>query len=164
MTERDIRKLETALAVAVPTAYRELLLNPPFTEVSCSYEDLCLDEVDSLIEDNMKFRAAVDGNPNLRPHERFLIIGSDHSEAFYILDLHGEALPVVEAGFGRRQEVFCTHPSFDAFLSHLQRSEQEAAEDDARAAAASPWVKRLIIAAFIAACLAYVAFMASKAL
>ena len=164
MTEHDIRQFEVALQVALPAAYREFLLNPPFAEDSCSYEDLCLYGVHHLIEDNRRFRATAEGNSKLRPHERFLIIGSDHSESYYVLDLHDEALPVLEVGFGSSQEIVGQRPSFEALLSDFQRSEQEAAEDDAREAAAPawPWSKCFVLAGFIVAWLAYIAYKAAK--
>jgi len=166
MTEHEVRKLEAALDLVLPAVYREFLLHPPFAEDSNSYEDLCLYGVDPLIEDNLRFRATTGGNPKLRPSERFLVIGSDHSGLHYVLDLHDAGLPVMEVGFGEAQELFETWPSFAAFLSYSAQADREAAEEDAREAAAPPWpwTKRLVLAAFILAWLAYIAWKAAKAL
>ena len=46
----------------------------------------------------------------------------------------------------------------------MAQSDQEAAEEDARAAAASPWPGRLILAGFIFVCILYVIYKAVPAL
>jgi hypothetical protein len=163
MTEQDITRFETALGITLPSAYRTFLLQPLFTPDLTAYGDLCLGDVNLLIEENRNFRAKADGSTHLVPRKRFLFIGAEDGDPFYALDLHDALLPVAEASRGTH-EVLRSHASFADFLSHLQRAEQEAAADDARAEAASPWPRRLFLAAFVLGCVIYVAYKGSKAL
>jgi hypothetical protein len=164
MTKQDITQFESALGITLPGAYRTFLLLPLFTPDATAYGDLCLGDVGLLIEENRQFRANAEWPANLQPRERYLVIGSEEGNPLYVLDLHDALLPVVEASFGRTKEVVRCHASLAEFLSHLQRAEQEAAADDARAEAASPWPRRLFLAAFVLGGVFYVVCKASKAL
>lgn len=163
MTDDDIRKLETALDVVLPTPYREFLRHPPFPEDGVGYEEFYFDNVGDLIDDNHRFRAAKDRNPALRPPDRFLIIGTNLSFAFFVLDLRDPALPVLDVSFGLR-EVLETYPDFAGWLEQERLGAQEAAEHDAREAARTGWSRTewLVLAVFILGCLAYIAYKASR--
>ena len=94
--------------------------------------------------------------------KRYLVIGSNLSTAYYVLDLHDDALPVLSVAFGADQEIYERHPSLDEFLREQKRLEQEAAEEDAHLATASPWPRRLTLVVFILLCVLYVYYKTTQ--
>jgi hypothetical protein len=164
MTNQELYELEFALGVNLPEAYRTLLLHPPFTEDSSTAQNLGLHDLRGLIRDNKTFREYTDRRSKLQPPERYFVIGSMDC-AYYAIDLQGdEALPVLEISFRPDREVYSTYESLDEFIRIEQESEQEAAEHDAKEAAAeasaSPWRKRLIIAGYILGWVLYIVYKA----
>ena len=159
MTEEDLHQLEMALGVRLPEAYRAFLLHPPFTKDSGSWEDLWLDDAQGLIRDNKLFREHTDRKSKLQPPERYLVIGCNHSDSYFAIDLQGDAaLPVLEVSFSPDREIHSTYASLDEFIRTEQQYDREAAEADAAAAFASPWPRRLILTAFIILCILYVVY------
>ena len=161
MTAQELHHLQILLGVTIPEAGRALFLDPPFTADSILAEELSVDDASRLIEDNKTFRSIAGGKSKLRPPERYLVIGSDLSTAYYVLDLHDDALPVLSVAFGADQEIYERHASLDEFLRGQKRLEQEAAEEDARMATASPWPRRLTLIAFILLCVLYIYYKAT---
>jgi hypothetical protein len=164
MTNEDLQRLETAIGRPLPDEYRQFLLNPQFDEDSDTYESLGLFDVDWLIKRNQGFRAKAGLNSNLQPRERYLYIGSDFGSSMYAMDLDSDTLAVHYADDRSTQEVYETYGSFSEFLREQARADQEAAEADARAANASPWPGRLILAGFILLCILYVVYKATRPL
>lgn len=163
MTEQDLHQIETALNIRLPEAYRALMLNPPFASDSGLAEELNVDRVEILIEDNTMFRKHTERKSKLQPPERYLIIGSNLSDSFYVIDLQGDpALPVMEVSFNFEREVYSTSASLDEFVHSQLQYEREAAEHDAAEVNASPWPKRLILTGFILLCILYVAYKAQR--
>lgn len=156
MTADELHHVQILLGITIPEAGRAFFLNPPFEADSALAEEFCVDDVSRLLEDNKTFRAIAGGKSTLRPSERYLVIGSDLSTAYFVLDLRDDALPVLSVGFGPDQEIHERSASLDEFLREQKRLEQEAAEEDARLANASPWPRRLTLVAFIVLCALYV--------
>jgi hypothetical protein len=158
MTDEDLQRLETAIARPLPDEYRRFLLDPHFAKESCTYESLGLFDVGWLIERNQWMQAKATWNSNLQPRDRYLFIGSDFGSSMYVMDLESDTLTIRYADAGRTQEIHKSYGSFAEFLREMARMDQEAADDDARAAAASPWPGRLILTAFILLCILYVVY------
>lgn len=162
MTDQELHKLEIALDVNLPDAYRALLLHPPFTEDSLTAQDLALYDLPGLIRDNKTFREHTDRKSKLQPPERYFVIGSMDC-AYYAIDLQGDtALPVLEISFSPDREVYSTYESLDEFIQIQQEGEREAAAHDAAEAAAPrwSWTERLILMVFILFCILYIAYKA----
>jgi hypothetical protein len=138
----DLSKLENALGLALPQAYREFLQNPPFEEDSSAYESFCFGNVDHLIAENCRFREHYRaGNPKAfsrsfyakfsAPHE-FIFIGTDLGSGSYVMDLREPALPVYYVDHSNSLEVDETYACFGDLISEELESESEAKQEDLR--------------------------------
>jgi len=168
MTEQDLHQIETALHVRLPESYRALMLNPPFAPDSGLAEEFGFDNVKSIIQENTEFREHTDRKSKLQPPERYFVISSNLSDAYYAIDLEGDAaLPVMEVSFRFEREVYSTCASLEEFIQTQLQYEREAAEHDAAEeaakASASPWPKRLVLTGYIFGWVLYIVYKARHA-
>lgn len=158
MSPEDIKKLETKLGVALPEAYRNLLLKPPFDEDSPTCEFLALHDVDLLIEDNLMLREQVQRFACLLPRTDYLCIGSDLSESLFVMHLAKPGNPVLEVDLHETEEAVKTYPSLADFVTSMRETEAEAKQDDERASAATNWPAIFCGALFILGWVIYITY------
>ena len=157
MTREDIKTLEAALNVRMPDAYRAFVLDSRLSEESMVSEELWLHNVSGLIENNLRLREKVATTHHWKLPGQFLCIGTDLSEVWYVMTCQQEFPSVFEVSF-QTLEVYREHPSFEEFIESMRQAERDAAEDDARNASASPWLKRGFLAAFVLGWIIYIAY------
>ncbi len=161
MIEQDLHQIETALNIRLPEAYRALMLNPPFAPDSGMAEELGFDNVKTLIDDNVIFRKYTVRKSELQPPERYFVIGSNLSDSYFVIDLHGDAaLPVMQVSFSFEREVYSTCASLDEFIRTELEYTRESAEVEAAAEKASRWPGRLILTVYILGWVLYIVYKA----
>jgi SMI1 / KNR4 family (SUKH-1) len=136
MTPEEIGRIEHALGVKLPAAYRDAMTVYPFPEQSPAAELWVLNHVGQLLELNAAHRRAGEGRWD--PH--LVLIGTDGGEETFVLDTARAPYPVLihEMETGRLKPCAA---DFSSFIQ-MQREELERIEADERALAEAYRTKR----------------------
>ena len=121
MTKSDVTRIEEALGVTLPEAYRSFVTSKrDFDEVD---DRSIFDDAESVIEATEIHRRGVSG---LQPWpHHFVYIGDEDDACPYVIDCTSSEICRLHKG-NAGAPPFETFDSFDALLAKLQRSSQEA--------------------------------------
>ena len=96
MVEDDLNRIERELQIALPEAYRHLMVNFPVPALAGNTDSGLSDNADQLIKDNQEMRGATWWLPLEWP-EYFYCLGVDGGGSSHALDLRGPDGPVIWA-------------------------------------------------------------------
>ena len=120
---KDVARLEAALGVTVPAAYRTLMLDFPVRFERGNRDNRIWNDVDALIARNKKLRSGRKPWPS-----QLLFIGDDGGGTYFALDLADATGSVAAFGEGRdpgRGDAPLEHTTLDALVADMEEAARE---------------------------------------
>lgn len=150
MSDDQLDRIESALGVTLPPAYRRVSRAFPFRPIGRDWVYWFYDDPGAVIDETL--HPMEDGDysgPALLP--RYVVIGQSAAGDAYLLDLAGDGLPVACLSH-ETHAVEPEWPTFEAFVEEWKRAPAEAERRAAadRAVRRAWWRRYWLITGFIA--------------